>query len=199
MQGDIRRWSMRTAGSVVVVVALAATGCSDDPPRESSLKDPTSSTTSEPSTTTTVSVEEFKAKFAEFYHDWKTKERRLFADPDPDSPLVDELYDGAFKDGARRLLADKKARGETSPPRPGDVTVYKALEVNVHSSTEVEVVFCNVDGGWVLNAAGEVIDDDVTTREGTLLYAKGEDGPWRATGVATRSFQEGKVGCGEQL
>jgi hypothetical protein len=186
---------------LIVVVAVAWVGCSDDDPEtgRGPSKSTSTTTTSEPSTTTTESTEEIGRDVAEAYDQWERTRRKLYEHPDPDSPLLDELYTSPAKETARQYLTELKAKGITSPPRPGDVSKWKALDVEVRSPTEAVVGYCYLDGRWILDASGVVTDDKVVTRQGRAVFMKGADGIWRNASFEGGTQQEGVVGCAEQL
>jgi hypothetical protein len=198
MQIGSRRLFM-FGGLLAVVIAFAWVGCSDDDPKADPPESSSTTTTSEPSTTTTDPTEAIGREAAEAYERWEGQVRRLYEQPDPQSRLLDELYTGSMRESARQYLEELKARGVTSPPRPGDVSKWKALNVEVRSPTEALVSYCYLDGRWTLDASGVVMDDKVATREGKVLFVKGEDGVWRSSSFEGGSRQEGVAGCAEQL
>ena len=197
MQIGSRRLFM-FGGLLAVVIAFAWVGCSDDDPKADPPESSSTTTTSEPSTTTTDPTDAIGREVADVYVRWQGKVRDLFAKPDPESPLLDELYVEPLRDTARRRLAESKSIDRTSPPRPGDVSKWGVLEVEVRTSAEALVRYCYLDGGWTLNA-GVVTDDKVYTREDSLTFVRGEDNMWRASASEPGTRQEGVAGCAERL
>jgi hypothetical protein len=181
---------------------LLGSGCSDDDPKADSTTTEESLTTStEPDSTTTADpVEMLKREIVEVHKQWRGDFRKLFANPDPSSPLIDQLFaDGELKERSRMRLQEGKQEGMSSPPRPGDVSDWEVVEMQIESESSVVVTECYLDGAWTLDASGKVVDDEVISYLGKLRFVKGSDGRWRVSTIETISKDEGRVGCAEQL
>jgi len=199
VHGGPRRSPIRSLVLGVIVTAVAIAGCTDDDPKAGPDKTEKTTTTKPESTTTADPNEAIKREIVEAYDRLQKTERKLFEAPDPSSPLVDEMYAAPFSETVRQNLATSKAKGLRSPPRPDDVSAWAVLKIEIRSPSEVLVSDCYLNGGWTLDASGQVVDDAVHTYEGTVLFVKGDDDRWRAGELEVKSKMEGRVGCAEQL
>jgi hypothetical protein len=182
----------------VVVTAVILAGCTDDPEADTDGTERTTKPEPEP-TTTEDPNEAIKREISDAYDRWHTAERKLFEAPDPESPLIEQTYVDPLRSETVRNLQDAKDKGLTAPPRPGDVSKWAVTSIEIQSPTEVVLSDCYVNGGWTLDAAGQVVDDRVGTYEGTVRFIKGEDGDWRAADLTVTSRQEGVSGCAERF
>jgi hypothetical protein len=181
---------------------LLGSGCSDDDPKADSTTTEESSTTStEPDSTTTADpVEVLKREIVEVHKQWRGELRRMYEKPDPSSPLLDRLFaDGERKELIREDLARSQAAGTSSPPRPDDQSAWTVTAMQIESDTNVLATECYLDGGWILDSSGKVIDDRIYSHVDRIRFVKGGDGIWRALDIERISKDEGRVGCAEQL
>lgn len=202
MEASARLRCLRRVASVVVAVTVSVAGCGRDADKTTSsttVRESPTSTQVKPAATTDPTAE-LEDAVATAYDRWRGALRTLLEEPDPESALLDELYvEGPARDQIRDRLADAKAKGLTSPPRPDDVSQWAPLDVTVESRTEAVVVDCFVDGGWTIGPRGEVLDEAVYTYSSSIRFVNGEDGTWRAASVDRLSMEIGRVGCAEQL
>lgn len=173
---------------VTACLLLAAASCGDD---GDDSANPGSPTTTAPATTTTLTQEEQDEEaLRQLAEDWDETNHAIHL-RDESVDAAERYLAGDYLENYRQDVQAFLDRGQVVEP---DEQTGTTVEIVVVEGDRGEVIECLVDADLLVDADGNVVNDDVSA---TRLRTEAErsDGEWRFIARSTVEIFEGDVQC----